>query len=106
VKKKSKVAIEIARRKAAGMCTAMNCDRTPRRKADGSKYAYCEHHRRENKKRADAYYARLAAKKKGRKAARKQAKAVARVVPPSKTIEEMKQLPDALPKTMAAAAGK
>jgi hypothetical protein len=98
VKKKSKVAIEIARRKAAGMCTAMNCDRTPRKKADGSKYAYCEHHRRENKKRADEYYARLAAKK-TRKAARKQPKPVARVVPISKTTEEPKQVP-------VAAAGK
>ena len=87
------------------MCTAMNCDRTPRRKADGSKYAYCEHHRRENKKRADEYYARLAAKKKGRKAARKPK--AARTVPPSIIDKGLPQtIVDQIPKTMAAAAGK
>ena len=53
-------------RKALGLCVRDRCEEKPKKKADGTRRSYCDTHNAQNKKHADAFYARQskAAKKK------------------------------------------
>jgi hypothetical protein len=68
-------------RKALGLCVRDRCEEKPKKKADGTRRSYCATHNAQNKKHADAFYARQnkaakAHKVKKAKAAAKKAAAV------------------------------
>jgi len=58
-------------RKALGLCVRDRCEEKPEKKSDGTRRSYCPTHNAQNKKHADAFYARqskAATKRKAKKA--------------------------------------